>query len=258
MHASLNPRLSQVRTVLSRLRSHLGAAAAHYSLPASLEVELLPIVEDGLLAYELLPNHDTHTYLTIGANVDDAPVVRKNLYCAASPSALRLATINGRSLLPHELEAWDDIEQQDSIYPDWPSAAAAIWSELVALFADEPRYPIAIDDQRHAAFDESLAIAQAYLGDCDPCIDFCGLADEAQYGFVLKGDSEEHGQLILRTRGCWELRWTTRTASIQEEWPETPAIGAPRGWASGVEPGAMTFHVPIKRAAPGISTRRRR
>ena len=225
MPESRCPRLSQAMLLLPLLRAQLGGAASRYSLPEGLAIDLLPIVEDGVLGYELLPNRDTHTYVTFGADANDDPVVRRNLYCTSAPSALRLATVGGRPLLQHELDAWDDIEQRDTRYSDWPSAAAAVWSELTRLFADRRRYAIAINDAGYAAFDEALATARLRLRGSDPSIEFCGLPEEAQYGFVLKGARGGHGNLVLRSRGWWELNWTT------------PADSRPRAMAGSAASG---------------------
>jgi len=238
MSESRYPRLSQARTLLLLLRARLGSAASHYSLPANLRIELLPIVEDGLFGYELLPNRDAQTYLTIGADARGVPVVRKCLYCAASPSVLRLASVNGRSLLQRELDAWRGLEQRDTTFPDWMSAAAAIWSELAAVFPERPRYPIVIRDAAHAAFDDVLATAQSHVGTGDPWIDFCGIPDEAQYGYVLGGGRGEHGHLVLRSRGMWELRWTTGSVSAHQEWPALPPADPAGPWAFAGEPSA--------------------
>jgi len=246
MPESRCPRLSQAMLLLPLLRAQLGGAASGHSLPAGLAIDLLPIVEDGVFGYELLPNRDTHTHLTFGADANDAPIVRRNLYCTSAPSALRMATIGGRPLLQHELDAWDDIEQRDTRYPDWPSAAAALWAELVRLFADRRRYAIAIHDAGHAAFDETLATARLRLRGSDPSIEFCGLPEEAQYGFVLKGAHGGHGNLVLRSRGWWELHWTTPTIGVHEQWPATRLL-AGEAWAcareSVIDPmHPMTFH----------------
>jgi hypothetical protein len=235
------PRLSQAMLLLPLLRAQLGAAASRYSLPAGLEVELLPIVEDALFGYELLPNHDTHTYLTLGADDNNAPIVRNNLYCASAPSALRLATVSGRPLLKHEIDAWDEIEQRDVRYPDWPSAAAAVWAELARLFADAPRYAIAIQDAGHGALDQVLAIARSRLRGFDPSIEFCGIPDEAQYGYVLKDARGGHGNLVLRSRGSWELHWTARASHIDEQWRATPFDGE-AAWACAGESLVEALH----------------
>jgi len=228
------PRLSHAMLLLLLLRAELGNAASRYSFPAGLEAELLPIVEDGLLGYEIVPNRDTHTYLMLGADANNAPVVRRNLYCTSAPSALRVATVSGSALMQHEIDAWDDIEQRDVCYPDWRSATAAVWSELATLFADTPRYAIAIHDAEHAAFDRTLAVARTRLRGCDPSIEFCGIPEEGQYGFVLKSARGGHGNLVLRSRGAWELHWTTATTQIDEQWPARQASDGD-AWASAGE-----------------------
>src|SRR5262252_9259873 len=87
------PHLSQAMLLLPLLRAQLGGVASRYSLPEGLEIDLLPIVEDGLFGYEVVPNRDTHTYMTLGADASTTPVVRSNFYCASAPSALRAATV---------------------------------------------------------------------------------------------------------------------------------------------------------------------
>ena len=203
--------------------------------------DLLPIVEDGVFGYELLPNRDTHTHVTFGVDANDTPLVRRNLYCTSAPSALRLATVGGHSLLQDELEAWDDIEQRDARYSDWPSAAAAVWAELATLFADRRRYAIAIHDAGHAALDETLATARLRLRGSDPSIEFCGLPEEAQYGFVLKGARGGHGNLVLRSRGWWELHWTTPTTRVHEQWPATRFLDG-EAWACARESVTDPMH----------------
>ena len=85
MPESRCPRLSKAMLVLPLLRAQLGGAASRYSLPAGLAIDLLPIVEDGVFGYELLPNRDTHTHVTFGVDANDTPLVRRNLYCTSAP-----------------------------------------------------------------------------------------------------------------------------------------------------------------------------
>ena len=252
------PHLSQAMLLLPLLRAQLGGVASRYSLPEGLEIDLLPIVEDGLFGYEVVPNRDTHTYMTIGADANDAPIVRSNLYCASAPSALRAATVSGRPLLQHELDAWDEIEQRDVRYSDWRSAAAAVWAELARLFADTPRYAITVHDARHAAFDQALGIARSRLRGCDPSIEFCGIPDEAQYGYVLKDARGGHGNLVLRSRGSWELHWTTRASHIDEQWRASPFDGE-AAWACAGESLVEPMHpVAFRRHDERKAARRRR
>ena len=217
------PHLSQAKGLLPVIRAELIAAAAHHSLPLNVSLDLLPIVEDGLFGYELLPSRESQTYLTIGCDNRSAPMLRRSLYCAAAPSALRLATVNGRFLSQGDLEAWHRIQQHDENFPDWTAAAEAVWDELVAMFPASPRRIVEIRDALHQNLDDGLAIAHSHLGRFDPHIDFCGVPDEAQYGFVLTGENGERGQLVARPPGRWALRWRSSAGALCEEWAATPA-----------------------------------
>ncbi len=90
MSISFCPRLAQAANLLPGLRAHLVAAASRHMLPDGFSFDLLPIVEDGVFGYEFLPQRQTHTYLTVGCDSGGRPVLRKSLYCAEAPSALRL------------------------------------------------------------------------------------------------------------------------------------------------------------------------
>ena len=105
MSRSFCPRLSEAQHLLPLLRSHLVAAASGYPLPTGLALDLLPIVEDGLFGYELVPDRKTHTYLTIGCNAQGEPVLRKTLYGAGTPNALQLVAANGHILSRRERAA---------------------------------------------------------------------------------------------------------------------------------------------------------
>src|SRR4029453_15157642 len=74
------PRISQAKDLFPIIRAHLAAAAALHSLPAGLSLDLLPIVEDGLAGYEILPNRSSHTYLTIGWDERGKAVLRGGPY----------------------------------------------------------------------------------------------------------------------------------------------------------------------------------
>ncbi len=79
MSRSFCPQLSEAQHLLPLLRSHLIATASGYPLPTGLALDLLPIVEDGLFGYELVPDRKTHTYVTIGCNAQGEPVLRQTL-----------------------------------------------------------------------------------------------------------------------------------------------------------------------------------
>ena len=49
MAGSLYPRLSQAKDLLPKIRAHLIDAASRHSLPAGFSLDLVPIVEDGLV-----------------------------------------------------------------------------------------------------------------------------------------------------------------------------------------------------------------
>src|ERR1700693_2913670 len=95
MPRSFCPTLSEAQHLLPLLRSHLIAAAFRYPLPAGLALDLLPIVEEGLFGYELIPDRNTHTYVTIGCNAQGEPVLRKTSYGVGAPNTLQLVGVNG-------------------------------------------------------------------------------------------------------------------------------------------------------------------
>jgi hypothetical protein len=232
MPGTFYPRLSEARTLLPVLRANLAAAATRHSLPASLGVELLPIVEDGLFGYEVLPSRDAHTYLTVGRNDRGEPTLRRSLYCVETPGELRLATVNGRLLSQRELDASHLIRTRDEAFPDWPSAAHSLWTALAALFPEGPRHPVAFHDAPHADLDAALAAASAHLAGRDPVIAFCGVPDEAKYGFGLRHANGEGGHLVGWPPGRWKLRWEGSGGTLTAEWPGAAVdAGAGRAWA---------------------------
>ena len=53
----------------------------------------------------------------------------------------------------------------------------------------------------HRCLDEALSIAQSHLAPWNPFIEFCGLLNEAQQGFALRGAKGEYGELVFREAG---------------------------------------------------------
>jgi hypothetical protein len=107
------PRLSEAMHFLPLLRQHLVAAACRYALPPG-TIDLLPIVEDGLFGYELLPDRETHTYMTIGCNAQGEAVLRKTLYGVGTTNALQLVAVNGHILSRSERASRYDTQQRDT------------------------------------------------------------------------------------------------------------------------------------------------
>ena len=224
------PRISQAKDLFPIVRAHLAAAAALHSLPAGLSFDLLPIVEDGIAGYEILPNRATHTYLTIGWERRGKPVVRESSYVDGRPASLRVVAIDGRPAAA-DAAAQRRLRQRDTVYPDWPSAAEALWSELAQLFPQEPRHAIELHDLRHEELDEALATAHGHLAEIDPQIDFCGVPDEAQYGFALTEPKGGRGQLVARHPETWTLWFESSAGTVDEEWPMLPGSTHPSdGW----------------------------
>lgn len=211
------PRLSDAKTLLPHLRAHLAGAAPRYSLPVNISIDLLPIIEDGLFGYELVPDRNTHTYFTIGCCETGEAILRRTM-CADAPSALRLAAVDGKSVSRRNFSLRHPTQQRDFRFAEISDAVEAGLSQLVTQFPERPRQPIALQVSVHRYLDEALAITHAHLSDWDPFIRFVGLPNEAQYGFALTGDNGEYGELVSRRPDMWVLRWKSPEGAIYEEW----------------------------------------
>ena len=226
------PRLSEARDFLPFLRAALAAAAGRHTLPDGFSLDLLPIVEQGVFGYELQPDRESCDYLTIGRDEQARPVLRRSLYCADAASVLRLATVDGRVIVQRNLDPSNRIEKRDATFADWAAAAEAAWTEFDALFPDVPRRSIEIHDVRHRNLDDALDVANAHLVAWDPCIEFCGVPDEAQYGFALVRGKGEFGQLALRTPTSWALRWEAAGNAVYRQWLGLTDGSPAHAWAS--------------------------
>ena len=246
MSNTYRPRISQAKDLFPILRAHLAAAAALHSLPAGLSLDLLPIVDDGLAGYEILPNRATQTYLTIGWERRGKAVVRESSYLDGRPASLRVVSVDGQ-VATADAAALRRMRQRDSVFPDWPSAAEAVWSELSRLFPEQPRHAIELHDLRHEELDEALATAYRHLAEHDPQIDFCGVPDEAQYGFALTDARGGRGQLVARHPEMWTLWFESPVGTVQEEWSMLPGSTNPtEGWV-------RASSVPLPRTAGGLA-----
>ena len=212
------PRLSEAKHFLPLLRRHLVEGAGAYPLPAGLSLDLLPIVEDGLFGYELVPDRDTHTYLTVGCNARGDPVLRRTRYGDGAPSALQLVAMDGHLLSRSVRAARYRLQQRDTCFADLESAAHATWAQLLALFPQRPRRPVIVREHWHRSLDEALTIAHSHLARWHPLIRFCGIPNEAQQGFRLSGAPGEHGELLFQRPDIWMLRWKAPPHAIYESW----------------------------------------
>ena len=152
----------------------------------------------GFFGYELVPDRETRTCLTIGFNQAGVPVLRKTSYGTVVPSALRLAMINGKPVPTRDLHT---TRQNDDLFADLMSACEATWAHLSDLFPARPRRPLRIDETLHRVLDEALSVAHSHLVPSDPHIEFCGIPNEAQQGFALRGDNHASGELNLHAAG---------------------------------------------------------
>ena len=214
------PRLSQAKQLLPLLRSHLVAAASRCAPSAAPAIALLPIVDDGVFGYELLPDRDARTYLILGCDAAGEPTLRATSYGPEAPGALRLAACNGQAVTRSERAACRP-QRHDVRFADWSAAAGSACTQLAAQSAARGQRHADPDEPACRALDDALAIAHAHLADWDPFIWFAGLPNEAQYGFALRGPAGARGLLISRHSGIWILRWKCHPHAVYEEWAAT-------------------------------------
>jgi len=217
---SFCPRLSEATQLLPLIRRHLSAAAARRPLAAV--VNLVPIVEDGLFGYELIPDLETHTYPILGCNAQREPMLRKTSYSFGAPGALQLAAVNGRVLSRSRRAARYTVRRSEFLFPDWIAAAESAWEQLLVLFPDLPRRTPIFREYMHRYFDRALSVAHSHLLRWDPFIQFFGLPDEAQMGFELTGAGGEHGELTFQQPDIWTLRWSAPPEVVNETWSLAP------------------------------------
>ena len=228
------PRLSEAKHLLPFLRSHLIGAASRCPLSASMALELLPVVEEGLFGYELIPDREMQTYVTIGCDVRGEPLLRKTLYGTGATSSLQLVAVNGYLPSRSEPAARSSTQQRDSQYPDWTAVADAAWAQLLMLFPERPRKAVVLREYAHRCLDEALSVAHSHLALWNPFIRFCGVPNEAQHGFALAGSHGEHGELVFQRPDIWMLRWEAPPQAVYESWSVVlPDLDATTDFARG-------------------------
>jgi hypothetical protein len=217
MPAPFCPRLSEASRLLPLLRAHIAAAAARQPLRGVISLDVLPIVDDGLFGYELLPDREMRVFLTIGRGERGVPTVRVKAYGPDAPTGLRLAAVDGRAT-GRSFSGVRHVKQHESTAPDWPAAVASAWVQLATQLPDGPRQYVEFDQTAHRFLDQALSIAHSHLAAWDPFIRFFGLPDEAQRGFELHGARGEHGELVAQRPDLWILRWKAPPHAVYEEW----------------------------------------
>ena len=139
MNKAFLPRLSEARDFLPFLRAALAAASGRHTLPDGFSLDLVPIVEQGVFGYEMLPDLESCDYLTIGRDEEARPLLRRSVYHHESAAVLRLATFKGRVIAQHNLDRSNRVQCCDVTFADWDIAAEAAWNEFDALFPNVPR-----------------------------------------------------------------------------------------------------------------------
>jgi len=220
LEPSACPRLSEATHLLPLISDNIVAAVAQHPLRTGLE--LLPIVEDELFGYELVPDQETHTYLIIGRNAHGVPALRMTSYSVGAPNALQLIAVNGRLLSRQERAARYRIQRRDNVFADWPAAAEAACIQLNSLFPTGSAARLyTAPGRRHRHVEEALCVAYSHLARTDPSIAFFGLPNEAQMGFALTDDTGNGGELIFQLPDTWKLRWNAAGDVVDESWPIT-------------------------------------
>ena len=267
------PRLSDANALLPLIRSHVEAEAARRPLPVLLD--LLPVFDDDLFGYELLPECSLDDFVILGRDAADAPVVRRTRCGGTSPAALRLAAVNGRPASWRAYVPSARIVRTDERVGGWTVAAATALAALRASVGEHPvaalRWQVQVREA-HAGLERALAWTGARLGSIDPRIQFFGLPNEAQIGFSLVGDDDAQGRLALDGAAGWTLQWNAPDGSLAESLPpaassrpRAPAAPASerrrtvrRAGDAGAAPDPLTLPRTERRQAPGRRTTDRR
>jgi hypothetical protein len=215
---ALYPLLSQAATILPLVRGHLAEAAPRCSLPLGFSLDLVPILDEELLGYELTPIGIADTCLTLGCKPDGKPVLRKESLTIAPPGALQLVSLDGRTIARAPRELPQRSGRRDLRFPDWPSAAKFAWAELETLFPGAPRRPPLLNPGQNASLERALVAAATRLAQWNPIIHFCGLPNEEQLGYALYGADGGRGELGFRHPDQWTLRWKSQREVVRAAW----------------------------------------
>jgi hypothetical protein len=226
-HRSHCPRLSEASEVLALIRGYLAGAAPR---PLATTIDLVPIVEGGLFGYELVPERDLRVYPIIGRNAQGEPALRVTS-CGDRAKGLHLVSSDGGVHFQSGRASRFDIRTRDNSYPNWLAAAEAAWSYLHTSSADLRGQAPIRREMAHRFLDRALAVAHSHLDAWDPYIEFLGLPNEAQLGFVLTDTGGGRGMLMFQQPDMWTLRWNASDGAINTSWSRANSdvgIGARR------------------------------
>jgi hypothetical protein len=215
---ALYPLLSQAATILPLVRGHFAEAAGSCSLPLGFSLDMVPILEEELLGYELTAVGDAETCLTLGCKPNGEPVLRKESLTNGPPGVLQLVALDGRMIARAARELPSRYGRRDLRFPDWPSAAKFAWAELETLFPGAPRRPPLLNLGRNALLERALLAASTRLAQWNPSVHFCGLPNEEQLGYALYGAGGGRGELVFRHPDQWKLRWKSAGEVVCEAW----------------------------------------
>jgi hypothetical protein len=229
MSQHLFPLLSQAARILPLVREHISKAAAHCSLPLGFSLDMVPILEEELLGYELVPAGLAETSLTLGCKPDGEPVLRKESLANVPPGALQLVTMDGRMVTRAARPLPSRSGRRDMRFPDWASAANFACAELEHFSPGAPRRPPQLNTGPNASLERALLAAASRLAQWAPIIHFCGLPNEEQLGYALYGADGGRGQLFFRQPAQWTLHWKSGSEVVCEAWsamvPDLPLTG---------------------------------
>ena len=229
MPKPLFPLLSQAARILPLVREHVSQAAAHCSLPLGYSLDMLPILEEELLGYELVPAGLAETCLTLGCKRDGEPVLRKESLANAPPGALQLVAMDGRTIARAARALPWRSGRRDMRFPDWASAARFACAELEHFSPGAPRRPPLLNTEPNASLERALLAAASRLAQWRPIIHFCGLPNEEQFGYALYGADGGRGELFFRHPAQWTLHWKSCSEVVCEAWsaiaPDLPLMG---------------------------------
>jgi hypothetical protein len=232
------PLLSQAAKILPVVRRQFAEAAARCTMPVGFSLDMVPILEEELLGYELIPVGVAETCLTLGCKRDGAPVVRKEFLANTPPAPLQLAARDGVMIARSARALPSRSGRRDLQFDDWLSAAKFACAELGTLFVGAPGRPPLLNLRHNASLEQALAAAASRLAEWSPIIHFCGLPNEEQLGYALYGADGGHGELVFRHPDQWMLYWRSAGEAVREVWPVTPEADltgherAPREYAN--------------------------